>query len=68
LNLSPGDEDRVLPGEGGLPLADFSGGLREIGYDGVLSVELFRAVPADRAHAAMERLVHSMFPGARMDA
>jgi 2-keto-myo-inositol isomerase len=68
VDLSLGDEDRVLPGQGGLPLADFYAGLREIGYDGVLSVELFRAVPADRAHAAMESLVRSMFPGAGVDA
>lgn len=36
-----GDADRVLPGEGALPLDDLYDTLGRIGYDGVFSVELF---------------------------
>jgi 2-keto-myo-inositol isomerase len=36
-----GDADRVLPGDGVLPLRDFVAALRSSGFDGVLSVELF---------------------------
>jgi 2-keto-myo-inositol isomerase len=36
------DEDRVWPGEGHLDLAQYLGLLREIGYRGWLSLELFR--------------------------
>jgi|YelNatPaOPRAMG01_1025707.scaffolds.fasta_scaffold73787_2 sugar phosphate isomerase/epimerase len=35
------DEDRVLPGEGGLPLHDILRALRKIGYDGYVCVEVF---------------------------
>ena len=35
------DEDRVLPGEGGLPLSDYVGALANIGFEGPLSVEVF---------------------------
>ena len=54
------DADRILPGEGVLRLDGFYRALRAIGYDGVLSVELFTPVPAERAHRAMERLVRSL--------
>lgn len=57
------DEDRVLPGEGGLPLDGFYRALLGTGYDGVLSLELFGPVPAARAHAAMVRLARSLVPG-----
>jgi 2-keto-myo-inositol isomerase len=57
------DEDRVLPGEGTLPLDGFYRTLLGIGYDGVLSLELFSPVPAPRAHAAMERLARSLVAG-----
>jgi 2-keto-myo-inositol isomerase len=57
------DEDRVLPGEGTLPLDGFYRALLDIGYDGVLSLELFSPVPARRAHAAMTKLVGSLVPG-----
>lgn len=36
-----GDADRVYPGDGVAPLADILGTLREINFDGFLSVELF---------------------------
>jgi 2-keto-myo-inositol isomerase len=36
-----GDEHRVFPGDGVAPLADIFGTLRSIGFDGVLSLELF---------------------------
>lgn len=55
-----GDADRVLPGEGVLELGGFYRTLREIGYDGVLSVELFSPVPARKAHEAMMRLLRSI--------
>jgi len=51
-----GDEDRVLPGDGVLQLDGLYRTLAEIGYGGVLSVELFSPVPAPRAYAAMKRL------------
>ncbi|MFC2108636.1 sugar phosphate isomerase/epimerase family protein [Candidatus Bipolaricaulota bacterium] len=35
------DEDRVLPGEGGLPLQDYLGALADIGFGGPISVEVF---------------------------
>jgi 2-keto-myo-inositol isomerase len=54
------DDDRVLPGEGVLPLDGFYRTLSDIGYDGVLSVELFSAVPARRAYAAMKRLATAL--------
>jgi 2-keto-myo-inositol isomerase len=52
-----GDADRVLPGEGVLDLAPFYSTLREIGFDGVYSVELFSPVSAQRAFQAMSRLM-----------
>lgn len=57
-----GDEDRVLPGEGVLPMAPFYGALAEIGYDGVLSVEVFSPVSAGRAYEAVVRLARSLAP------
>ena len=36
------DAHRLLPGEGVIPLRDIIGAVRDIGYDGVCSVELFR--------------------------
>jgi 2-keto-myo-inositol isomerase len=56
------DADRVLPGEGVLQLDGFYRTLAETGYDGVLSVELFSAVPAPRAYAAMKRLATALLP------
>ncbi len=38
---SQGDADRVLPGDGVLPLADLVRSLRAIGYHGPISLELF---------------------------
>jgi 2-keto-myo-inositol isomerase len=35
------DADRVYPGDGGAPLTDIFRGLRDIGYRGMLSLELF---------------------------
>jgi sugar phosphate isomerase/epimerase len=55
-----GDADRVLPGEGVLQLGGFYRTLADTGYDGVLSVELFSAVPAPRAYAAMKRLATAL--------
>lgn len=59
------DEHRLLPGEGILPLKDIWRALRAIGYDGVVSVELFRpeywewdpATLARRAKDAVERVL-----------
>jgi sugar phosphate isomerase/epimerase len=36
-----GDGDRVYPGDGVAPLADILRTLREINFDGYLSIELF---------------------------
>lgn len=36
------DPDRVMPGEGVIPLTEFVRLLRQIGYEGFLSLELFR--------------------------
>ena len=36
------DQHRLLPGRGILPLREIISGLRSIGYDGVISVEIFR--------------------------
>jgi 2-keto-myo-inositol isomerase len=57
-----GDADRVLPGEGVLQLDGFYRTLADTGYDGVLSVELFSAVPAPQAYAAMKRLATALLP------
>ena len=37
-----GKPNRVMPGDGVLPLADLVGGIRRSGYDGPYSLELFR--------------------------
>ena len=39
----PRDEDRIMPGDGVLPLKDFFSILKEIEYDGPVSIELFNA-------------------------
>jgi 2-keto-myo-inositol isomerase len=36
------DAHRLLPGEGVIPLDDILVGLKQIGYDGLCSIELFR--------------------------
>ena len=36
------DEHRLLPGEGVIPLGEILGQIREIGYEGIYSIELFR--------------------------
>ena len=41
------DEDRVLPGEGELPLLNYLGALADIGYVGPVSVEVFHPKYAD---------------------
>lgn len=51
------DAHRLLPGEGVIPLDDILGRLRDIGFDGLCSVELFRPEywerdPAELAAAA----------------
>lgn len=59
------DEHRLLPGDGILPLKEIWRALRAIGYDGVVSVELFRpeywewdpATLAHRAKDAVERVL-----------
>ncbi len=59
------DEDRVLPGEGGLPVEELLVGIRRTGYRGPVSVEVFhprygerepRAVAKDAFHAARAAL------------
>ena len=41
------DADRVLPGEGGLPLADLLTAISGIGYKSAVSVEAFRLKYSD---------------------
>ena len=47
------DEDRVLPGEGGLPLGDLLGGIRRTGYSGPVSVEVFHPKYGERDPVAV---------------
>ncbi|MFH1609157.1 MAG: sugar phosphate isomerase/epimerase [Candidatus Bipolaricaulota bacterium] len=49
------DEDRVLPGEGGLPLKDLLDGIRRTGYSGPVSVEVFHPKYGERDPAAVAR-------------
>lgn len=54
------DSDRVLPGEGGLPLADYVKAIVDTGYTGPLSVEVFHrkyelVEPAQVAEQAFRR-------------
>lgn len=59
------DGDRLLPGEGGLPLKEFFKALLQAGYSGAVSVELFNEalweLPARdtirRSFCALERLI-----------
>jgi 2-keto-myo-inositol isomerase len=59
------DRHRLLPGLGILPLREIVGALREIGYDRVTSVEIFRPEYWERdphelareAHAALKRVL-----------
>ena len=43
-----GDSDRVLPGEGDLPLEDIVGSVLATGYDGTISVEVFHPKYGER--------------------
>lgn len=55
------DSDRVMPGDGILPLKDFFATLKRIGYDGAVSVELFnedywKKPACETAKVAFEKL------------
>lgn len=55
------DKDRVYPGDGVAPLADILRTLREIGFDGYLSIELFnpnywRQDPLEVARTALTKM------------
>ena len=55
------DQDRVFPGDGVAPLADVLRTLRQIGYTGHLSLELFnreywRRDPHEVARTGLEKL------------
>jgi sugar phosphate isomerase/epimerase len=55
------DADRVYPGDGVAPLAEIFRTLREIGFDGSLSIELFNPTywqqdPLDAARIALEKM------------
>ncbi|AEH51184.1 sugar phosphate isomerase/epimerase family protein [Pseudothermotoga thermarum] len=41
LNHKPKDSDRIMPGDGILPLKEFLTVVKQIGYKGIVSVELF---------------------------
>jgi sugar phosphate isomerase/epimerase len=49
------DEDRVLPGEGGLPLEDLLAGIRQTRYSGPVSVEVFHPRYGERDPATVAR-------------
>ncbi|HEX4590885.1 MAG TPA: sugar phosphate isomerase/epimerase family protein, partial [Gemmataceae bacterium] len=59
------DADRILPGDGDLPLTDFLGKLRKRGYDGYVSLELMNPTlwqtkasqVADLGAAALRRIL-----------
>lgn len=59
---------RLVPGEGHLPVGEFVQAVRETGYDGILSLEVFnsyyKTLPpkalADRAWASMQALLRSV--------
>ena len=52
------DRHRLLPGLGILPLREIVGALREIGYDGVASVEIFRPAYWERDPFELARAAH----------
>lgn len=47
------DNERVYPGEGVIPLADFLRGLTAIGYDGVVAQEILRPQPPEEPTEAL---------------
>ena len=63
------DAQRLLPGDGVIPLADICRGLRNVGYKRMVSIELFRPEYwdwdplklAQEAKAKTERIVHSIW-------
>lgn len=52
------DADRVLPGEGGLPLVEIMEAIRQTGYRGGMSVEVFHPKYAKRNVAAVAGEAH----------
>ena len=78
INDSPSDEitrlkdpDRVMPGDGVIPLADFIKGLHAAGYRGPMEVELFNEAirkrdpleVAKEARTKTERILEAAFSG-----
>ncbi|MHB8619552.1 MAG: sugar phosphate isomerase/epimerase family protein, partial [Chloroflexota bacterium] len=60
-----GDEHRLLPGEGVIPLAGIISHLRKAGFDGIVSIEIFRPAywerqPLELARAARLALARVM--------
>ena len=56
------DTDRVLPGEGCLPLADILGKIRRTGYNGYVSLELFNVAFAERWASELEGAARAPTP------
>jgi len=52
------DEDRVLPGEGGLPLVDILTAIHRTGYRGPVSVEVFHPKYGEQDPYAVARDAH----------
>jgi sugar phosphate isomerase/epimerase len=52
------DADRVLPGEGGLPMVETMDAIRQTGYKGGMSVEVFHPKYGRRAAADVAREAH----------
>lgn len=57
------DKHRLLPGLGILPLAEMTGALKQIGYDGVASVEIFRPEYWERDPFELAREAHEAAVG-----
>jgi 2-keto-myo-inositol isomerase len=58
---SIGDADRVYPGDGVAPLAEILRTMREVGFDGHLSIELFNETywkqdPNEVARTALKKM------------
>ncbi len=60
-------QDRLIPGQGEIPLADFLRAVRETGYKGAYSVEIFsKDVPDALWDGNLEQVIRDSRAGARM--
>lgn len=65
------DNDRLYPGEGVIPLADFLRGLRQIGYSGVVAQEILTpqplTQPAEELFARSQKAFAKVFAAAGLE-